>query len=281
MARLIPWASGIRYASLAPLSGPRSIGSGGSQTIGGYTQTVASPFGLWRWQFGFAPLRGAGLRRYRGMIAALHGGANAVRVPIYDPDIMPYTRAQMLGAEGLPVVRGIEFASTFEDRIALAIGDDTDDELALGDGTDDVLMSEPNVTATTTRFRVGGTSTTWSYSFPHVYVAAGAAKDATTIYLNNAAWGHRLIVGDYIGFGPLYFGLHVVTEVYSEGVYRVWPPLRRAITTADWATLNPTIAMRMEGEEAGAVVRGQYYADGLTLTLVEVEDADVRAYFNE
>jgi hypothetical protein len=41
------------------------------------------------------------------------------------------------------------------------------------------------------------------------------------------------------------------------------------------------MAMRLKSEDAGSAARGQFYSEGLTLTLVEVLDADVRTYFTE
>jgi len=237
MARLIAWAPGLQYITMEPLSGPRTIGSGASQSIGGYTQSVASPFGLWRWKFGFAPMRGDGLRRYRGMVAALHGGANAVRVPIYDPDMI--TNVHSLGIGN---VNGVTFDN------------------GLG-------------------WRIGGTSRPFRVSRSPVALTMALSVGSTNVSLDPSGWGGTLDVGSYISFWPDYFGLHVVTQVYAPGEYKVWPPVRRARTTSDYATLDPVLAMRLESEEAGATSRGQWLAEGLTLTMVEVEDADVRSYF--
>lgn len=86
MGRLIPWPEGVRISGMSPLSGPRTIGAASSESLAGYVQTVAGVFGLWRWQLRLAPMKGAAFQRYRGTIAALHGGANALRVPFYNPD---------------------------------------------------------------------------------------------------------------------------------------------------------------------------------------------------
>lgn len=86
MGRLISWPIGLRISGMRPLSGPRTIGAAGSESLTGYVQTVAGAFGVWRWQLQFPPMRGEVFRRYRGTVAALHGGANALRVPFFDPD---------------------------------------------------------------------------------------------------------------------------------------------------------------------------------------------------
>jgi len=121
----------------------------------------------------------------------------------------------------------------------------------------------------------------WRLSPPVVSVAAAAAIGATEITLADEWWGHELGLGDRVGFFPFVFGMHEVTEVIADGVYRVWPPLRAAITTAAKATLKPTLALRLEGEEAATGSRDVTAAVGLTATLVEVLDYDVRDWFTD
>ena len=84
MARLLDWIPGLPVIARERLTGPRSIGA--SESLEGFVQTVATPFGLRRWQFAFAPMRGRLYRRYGGLVEALHAGANALRVPFCDPD---------------------------------------------------------------------------------------------------------------------------------------------------------------------------------------------------
>lgn len=119
----------------------------------------------------------------------------------------------------------------------------------------------------------------WATSRPNVAVAEDAAKDATIVKLADTFWGHQLDGGDYLGFFPFHLGLYLVTEVISAGTYRIWPPLRKAITTDDFATLNPTLALRLEGEDAASAGRGLVVADALQVTMIEVLDYDVRKYF--
>jgi len=119
----------------------------------------------------------------------------------------------------------------------------------------------------------------WAASLPTVSVAADAAKGATIVTLADSFWGYGLGDGDFVGFYPLHFGKYTITEVIAPGTYRIWPPLRKAITTATRATLNPTLAMRMTGEDAASLSRGLSHMEETTITLFEVFDDDVRDYF--
>lgn len=119
----------------------------------------------------------------------------------------------------------------------------------------------------------------WQSSRPVVSVVSAAVRGATTLSLADQWWGHRLDIGDYVGFFPFHLGMYEITQVIEPGIYRVWPPLRKAIATADFATLSPTLAMRLESEDAASAGRGLVAAEGLSATLVEVEDYDVRDYF--
>ncbi len=236
--RLVNWPIGLRANFREPLSGPRAVGAGSTQSLGNFTQTTASPFGIWRWRFGFPPLRGQIFRRYRGMVTALHGGANAVRVTFCDWDGLSFAQ------------RGI--VSTVQDWQA---GQPWSNDKPWSNGKN------------------------WQSGNPLATVAASASVDDTVISLTSDNWGHNLGVGDFIGFRPFSFGLYTITEVIDDGVYRIWPPLRTALTTDSRATLKPVMIMRLESEEAATVARGAASAEGLSLTLVEVHDYDVRESF--
>jgi hypothetical protein len=126
----------------------------------------------------------------------------------------------------------------------------------------------------------------WTVGRPTESVAAVAAKGDSFVTLYGSYWGNSLGIGDWLGFD--HFGLYVVTEVVAQNTgspatseYRIWPPLRRELTASSWATLSPVMAMRLEGEAAATATRGRVMAEGNTLTMVEVEDSDVRAYFAE
>lgn len=238
MARLLDWP-GFRVVAWQPLSGPRTVGASSNESVTGFVQTVSSAFGGWRWQLTLEPLKGRSFRLYRGMVAALNGGANAVRVPFCDPDGLSWADAGMnITAEeireGTPWFSGLPWAN----------------------------------------------SENWGASRPWVTIAADAAEGDSIVNLADEFWGHTLIGGEWIGFSPLHFGLYVITEVLSAGQYRIWPPLRKAIDTDGYATLRPVMAMRLEAENSATASRGAVRADAPTLTLVEVQDADVRDYFN-
>lgn len=238
MARLLNWPSGFGIRAWQPLSGPRAVGAASSTAIGGFTQSVASPFGGWAYAFTFPICKDRGARRLRGWVTGMHGGANATRVPFYDADGMTFAEA------GVSYSAAIErFGNPWANGQGFANGEN------------------------------------WAASLPSVAVAAAAAKDATLVSLADSFWGHELGDGDFLGFYPLHFGKYTVTQVIAPGTYRIWPPLHKALTTADRATLNPTLAMRMTGEDAARLSRGLAHMEETTVSLFEVEDIDVRAYF--
>ncbi len=105
------------------------------------------------------------------------------------------------------------------------------------------------------------------------------ARDTTLVTLANEFWGHGLDVGDYIGFMPQHFGMYVVTQIVATGQYRIWPKLRKALVTSDYATLSPTLAMRMMGENAADVSRELVASNSAQITLTEVMHADVETHF--
>ncbi|ATE84729.1 hypothetical protein phi3LM21_p43 [Sinorhizobium phage phi3LM21] len=238
MARLISMPIGLKPRAMTPLSGPRTVGGGGNTSIGNFMQTVASPFGAWRWQFTFPIAKDAKFRRYRGWVTALHGGANATRVPFGDPDMMTLLEA------GLS-------ASPAQERFGLLWGN--------GESWSNGLN--------------------WQVTAPNVKIAGASDFDTSIVRLEDQHWGHQLQMGDYLGFFPLHFGLYTITEERGDGEYRIWPPLRKALTTDDFATLYPTMAMRLESEDAASATRSVGYAEEATVTLVEVFDYDARDYF--
>lgn len=240
--RLVSPPLGLPVVSMEPLSGPRSVGAGGTQSVGGFVQTSGAPFGLWRWRFSFAPMNKAMFRRYRGWITSLHGGANATRWYFFDPD-MPTPREA-----GINVPAHVGWHTTGYDQ-----NWSNGQPWSNGEG--------------------------WQMTAPEVSVAAAASLGDTTISLADEFWGHDRDVGDFLGFYPLHFGAYMVTEVFEPGQYRIWPPLRKALTTDDSATLNPVLAMRLESEEAASAGRGLVFAEGASVTLIEVLDYDCRDYF--
>lgn len=234
MARLISPPVGLRYKDYDFLSGPRAIGGASNTSIGNFTQTVSSPFGLWRIHYSFPPLRGTMFRRYRGWVSALAGGANATRWQFCDWDTLSYVEAGIASA-----LSGQNWSNG----------------------------------------QTWSNGQQWQGSYPTVAVAQAAAVGDTTVYLADSFWGHNLGVGDVIGFMPFHFGMYEITEVFAAGQYRIWPSLRVTLTTSTYATLNPTLAMRIESEDAAPVGRGTTHAEQLEITMVEVLDYDVRSYF--
>lgn len=238
MPRLVEMPLGLRVTMRAPLTGPRSAGGGATESLTGFAQTVASPFGLWRWQFSFTAMHKAEARRYRGFITSLHGGANATRVTFRDPDAMSFAEA------GLTV---------------------TADQARNG-----MTWSNGMPWSNGAGFRV---------TYPHVALAATAAQGDDTVELADEFWRDAIGVGDQIGFVPLYLGMHVVTEVIGGGAFRVWPPLRAGLTPANKATLEPVMVMRLESEASAGIARGISAMEAPTITLTEIEDADVRLFY--
>ena len=121
--------------------------------------------------------------------------------------------------------------------------------------------------------------TQWQAGYPEVAVAIAAALDDGIVNLADQYWGYNLGYGDVIGFTPFHFGRYMVTEVLDEGEYRIWPRLRKAITTATFATLRPVAAMRPAGRDAVSLGRGLSSTEGQGVTLVEVFDYYVRDYY--
>lgn len=235
-ARLLSFPIGLPITKIEPLSGPRTVQSGSTQSVGGFVQTVASPFGMLKFRMNFGPMRGVEARRYRGWITALHGGANATRVPWLDGDNLSDAEAGIVGgmspkqwSNGMPWSNGQY----------------------------------------------------WSGSYPIVPIAQQSAIGDTVIHLQDEFWGASLGYGDQIGFTPFHFGLYMVTEVIDAGIYRIWPPLRKALTTDDFATLRPVLAMRLESEDSASAARGPAFIDNASVTLVEVLDYDVRDYWTD
>ncbi len=237
---------GLPIVSAEPLSGPRAVGASGSQSVSGFVQTTAAPFGLWRWRFSLAPLVGRSFRDYRGWVTELHGGANATRWSFFDPDRMDPAEAGMIV---LPD----------QERLGMPWSN-----------------GQPwNVPGRDPWFDTGN----WQLSLPVVAVAGSAQRDESVIELADEFWGYRLGRGDYVGFFPFHFGLYEITTVLGSGRYRIWPPLRKAVGPEDFATLDPVLAMRLESEEAATAGRGLSATEGLTITMVEVLDYDARDYF--
>lgn len=241
MARLLSWPIGLGKIAYQRLTGPRATGAASSESLAGFVQTVSSVFGSWRYQISLQAMKGRKLRLYRGLETALHGGTNAVRVPFNDPDIMSFAEA----------------------------------------GITAVAEGETNPEASWSNGKPWSNDENWQVSRPCVSISVAAAEADTTITLADEYWGHGLLGGEWIGFFPFHFGKYEITQVIDDGNYRIWPPLRKSLTTESYATLNPVMAMRLESEAGGTVQRGLVASEGNTLTLTEVQDSDVRDYFGD
>ena len=233
MARLLN-DPGLGIIQQSFLSGPRTVGSGQSSTIGNFTQTFSSPYGLWSFECGFQPLHRQEGRRLKGWATALHGGANASRWEFRDPDI-----------------------------------------------------PQPSELGITTTMKAWGNGENWSNGcawasgLPPVRVSSDASDGGTVVALTGEHWGDSLYEGTFIGFFPFHLGIYAITEYLGYGEYRIWPPLRKSISSEDYATLTPTMAVRVVSQDGIEIPRDGYLTQGAKSMLLEVLDYDVRDYFTE
>ncbi|WP_290497616.1 hypothetical protein [Hyphomonas sp. UBA4494] len=244
MARLLPIPPGLDdyLVGWEPLSGPRTVSGKPAQemTIGGGIQSLSSPFGAWRFRLLYGPLDGGMERAFRGWTTAMHGGANATRLPFLDPAKMTFAEA---GAN-----------------------------LTYGDIYGGLTWSNG---------QSWSNGVNWQQSLPILHPASAAAKDDSTFSLPDEFWGYSAGWGTFVGFLPFHFGMYMITEEQGSGVYRIWPPLRKAITTSDYCTLDPVLAVRLESEEAVTMTRNGVFLEGIAITVVEVFDYDVRTDFTD
>ncbi len=260
MARLLNWPRGLHWTSREPVTGPRSVNAGSSEGVTGFVQSVASPFGLWRWKFAFPDLKGARFRRYRGLVTALNAGANAVRVDFCDPDGLTYADAGVIATR-----------QKLNSGASWSNGQGWSNGLNWKTPRPTVPVISANVRGDTVISLAGTPGSIGTFAIGVSAIGVGPGPWGK--------WGYHLDMGDMIGFGPFYFGLHLVTEVIRPGTYRIWPPLRSGLSAGNFATLEPVMAMRLEGESGATAARGATHAENLTMTLVEVEDPDVRDFF--
>lgn len=235
-ARLLTYPTDLGLIALEPTNGPQVVGATGSQTLGKFTQTVASVGFAWEFSIAFPPVTESGARALRGFVMASHGGANAFRFKLIDADQMTST----------------DFGLAYDYSGSVPFDDS-------GQPFDNNMG--------------------WQLSPPDVAIAEAAAIGATTVKLANDQWGYGLEVGTQFGFAPFHFGFYMVTEVIADGEYRIFPPLAKALTTDDYATLTPVIVLRLKGQDAARLPRKPGPADGVTIEVVQVLDYDVRDYF--
>lgn len=111
MARLTPFVD-IPIVSQTPLAGPESVSGSQNTSIGNFTQSVASAFGGWVWEFVFSPMEGEEYRHFRGWLFAQQKGANATRWHVTDRDLMPRSRAGFAADGGnMPWSNGMKWSN--------------------------------------------------------------------------------------------------------------------------------------------------------------------------
>lgn len=123
----------------------------------------------------------------------------------------------------------------------------------------------------------------WSPSKPIATVAANAAIDAREVQINVTNWNGNIWRGFQIGFAPEHFGMYIVQEVSLAGniaTCRIWPRLRKAVTTTDLVTLKPVVAVRNLPGSSSAGQRVGRHVDGISITFVEVPNDIIEAYGN-
>lgn len=235
--RLLRWPAGLHWAVLTPAGGPNVLGS--TESVTGDVQTVETPNGLMGWSLEYPAMVGAKARAFRGLVTALHGGANAVRMTVRDPD------ARLRHFDPTATAETVKFA----------------------DGK--VLIGADGVSH---GFRVG---------VPLASVTQAAAIDAEEIRFDRTPYGAADLTGLQFGFVGA-FGCYWIKEWRATWadpdivVARIWPPLRRAITTASRMTLCPQVAVRLTGRDAGQWSRGATRVESGSLSLIEVPDEILR-----
>jgi len=229
-------------ASVEWLNGPNSRNSGSNTSVDGTEQTFDAYGDVVAVRIDFDPVRDRRARRERGMLLALQGG-NALRLTYLDRD-MP-----------LPAEAGVDVPASTRWRDLPRLNWSNGLPWSNGKG--------------------------WKTSAPVVEVAASSTFDTGIVSLANTFWGHSLGMGDHLGFFPFHFGIYTVTEVLDNGRYRVWPRLRKALTTSDYATLHPVVVVRPAGKQDATWRRARH--PGLMtdagITCVEVPDYYVRDYY--
>lgn len=120
----------------------------------------------------------------------------------------------------------------------------------------------------------------WRCAPPMASVNAAAAYGATVVKIDVTKWAD--VVGRGLRFGFVgHFGVYMVRSASLVGhiaTVRIFPSLRRAITAGQMVTLRPVICMRLASANGATATRVQHRLDGLSLSLIEVEDATIRAY---
>ena len=84
----------------------------------------------------------------------------------------------------------------------------------------------------------------WGTGFPLVKTSLFLPAGSTVIRLTNQFWGYSLQRGEFVGFN--HYGVYEITDVYSNGQYRITPPLATSVSaTTGYCTLMPMFAARL------------------------------------
>jgi hypothetical protein len=234
--RIIPMPSDMIPREITFTRGPSSKGV--TESVTGFVQNVESPGGLIGLQLNFPPMRGRQARNFSRLRAALHGGANVLAVPFFDPD------EPTLPELGYGITSDVERAGlTWSNGMAWSNG---------------------------MRWRYGRPRAS-------VAVAAAKGDVVvqldTSAWGNNVL---AAFFGFFGHFG-LYAVKEVATNGARANV-RIWPPLRAAVTVGQAVTLRPVVAMKLATPDAATATRPLNALDDISLNLVEVTDDVVRRY---
>ena len=234
--RMVDYPVGLPFSGLTPVGGPSVLGATESDTA--YVQTVVNPFGVWRFQADFTPMKGRMARAFSTLSASALAGANCFRFPFWHFDEPGFAELGIAvpGRCEVPWSNGEPWSN--------------------GHG--------------------------WQVGKPIVPVTAASAKGGGTITLDLTLWN---------GVIPAFFGLVGHFAVYSMigvaerngdvATLRVWPPVRRAVTTDDYATLRPVLAAKIAGPQGAPWSRPTEMLSGARLDMVEVPDEVVLSKVSE
>lgn len=211
--KLLRMPVGMIPREITPTRGP--IVRGVTEGIDGTVQTVESPYGLVGLSLQFPPMLGPTARAYSRLRAALHGGANALAVPYFDPDEpllkdLGFDVSKIAQQAGVPWSNGKPWSNGQLWGVALP-------KLAVAAAAD-VGTSVVKITVTP-----------WNGNFDVAYFG-------------------------FVGHFALY-AVKWVEISGSTATVSIWPPLRKAVTAADIVTTRPVIAMRLISESGATGTR--------------------------
>jgi|JI10StandDraft_1071094.scaffolds.fasta_scaffold03471_2 hypothetical protein len=116
---IIEWPTGLspRIINLRLINKTRSAG----ESITGFEQVAGSLATRWAFSLEFNNLKRHLIPAYRAMVASLEGRANALRVPVFDPQFWPSDAvigiASVPHSDGTPLSDGSEYLTTDVDGI--------------------------------------------------------------------------------------------------------------------------------------------------------------------